>query len=117
MRKERVRKSPAVVVRREYGFEFFVPVRELEEFEELMELETNDTTGTILQEAMERWGDEMDAGRREIIARMALAFNQCDNLMSQSLIVNLMNDEVNIVNNEVQHKHFAEIKFKCLLNN
>ena len=101
-----------VVRREEYGRPLFIPIRELDEFEAMMDAEANDPTGTVFKEVVERWGNEDEVTRREILLRISFAWNQCESLQSQMVLLKHLRELK--INGSKVNSDFKEIKFNDL---
>lgn len=75
-----------MVVFQEYGHELFVPLDEVQDFQEMMALEAEDSTGIVWAGVIKRW-NEMSTYTRQIQLRIAEAFNRCDSLATQLIFL------------------------------
>ena len=75
-----------MVIFEEYGMKLFVPLEEVQDFQELMTMESDDPTGIIWTSIVKRF-DEMAVYKRQIQQRIAEAFNRCDSLATQLIFL------------------------------
>lgn len=75
-----------MVVFEEYGEQLFVPLDEVQDFQEMMALEAEDSTGIVWASVVKRF-NEMSTYKRQIQLRIAEAFNRCDSLATQLIFL------------------------------
>ena len=75
-----------MVIFEEYGVQLFVPLDEVQDFQNMMALEAEDSTGIVWAAVVKKY-EEMSVYKRKIQERIAEAFNRCDSLATQLIFL------------------------------